>query len=395
MRTALLFALVLGIAPAIAAQAANGKGAQPFELVRELQVFQNESVLRSKSGQSERRQRIKKIAAQLLGYDAKVWADPKNARAAVIYVLSGGDPRVLRKLTASHVALGIDDRLVKGALAYGERQDAKATELLDGIELEALDRSIAGHVALVRALLIAKDESRKAYALLDMARVVAPGTIVEEAALRHQALLAANMDELDEFEGLSSQYFRRFSNSVFAQSFQRQFAQEIASHGYGGDAVRMAKLEALLSALPENERNDVCLTVAEEAIVRANVDVVRLAAQIAAIDGKKRNSDATRLKLFGAAAAIVTADYDQGLTALGSIDRAKLGAREEGLLDAALAVAREISRPPAPPRGAKSAPDAEEKAESEAIDPDSANVIRDAEESMARADKLLNEAVRP
>jgi chemotaxis protein MotC len=409
-RAALILGALSGL-PAIAAQAADGPAKPPYELVRELQVFQNKSVLGGTNAQAEHREQIVKAAKWLRGYDAKVWADPKNARAAVIYVLSGGDSRVLRKLTGASATLGIDDKLVKGALAYGERRDAAAIELLGGVDLNALDRSIAGHVALVRALLVANDEPRKAFALLDMARVVAPGTIIEESALRRQAILAAKMGEMDEFEALGSQYFRRFADSIFAYSFQRQFAQQIAAHAYAGDDERMAKLEALLGALPVRERIETCLALAEEAIVVANVEVVRLAAKMAPIDAMQRRADSMRLKLFEAAAVILTPDYDQGVAVLRTLDRTKLGAREEGLLNAALAVAREISRLPQPVRVAETAPPTEpapapgrepepaENAEAAPSDTEnasaqSAGVVREAEEAMARVDKLLSETAQ-
>jgi chemotaxis protein MotC len=364
--------------------------------VRELQVSQNQSVLGGTNAQAAHREQIVKAAKWLNGYDPKVWSDPKNARAAVIYVLSGGDSRVLNRLTGARATPGIDDKLIKGALAYGERRDAAAIELLGGVDINSLDRSIAGHVALVRALLVANAEPRKAFALLDTARVVAPGTIIEESALRRQAILAAKMGELDEFEALASQYLRRFADSIFAYSFQREFAQEIAAHAYAGDEQRMASLEALLGALPVRERIETCLALAEEGIVVANVEVVRLAAKMAPIDSKQRHADAVRLKLFEAAAVILTPDYDQGVAVLRAIDRTNLGAREEGLLNAALAVAREIGRPPRPVRLADPAPEPADKVEvapketEDAASAQSVGVVREAEEAMARVDELLS-----
>jgi chemotaxis protein MotC len=381
--------LVLSALSSIAAPAAHGQEKKPFELVRELQTFQDEAVLRNKDARAEQGKWIAKVAAQLSRYDASVWADPRNARAAVIYVLSGGDPRVLAKLVAARVNFGIDDRLVKGALAYGERRDADATELLNGVDVDLLDRSIGGHVALVRALLLAGRDQARAFALLDRARIIAPGTIVEEAALRRQAILAAKMDKLDTFEALSSQYFRRFANSIFVRSFERQFAHELLARGYVHDSERLAKLEALLRELPEAERKDTCLAIAEEGVAAANVEMVRFAARLAAIDAKAQPLDALRLKLFEAAVLILTADHEKAVATLRSTDRSQLGPREEALLNAALAVAREISRPPLPgPRSASAgAPEP-----GEPIETGNPSLIKNAQESMARVDKLLSEA---
>jgi chemotaxis protein MotC len=297
---------------------------------------------------------------------------------------------VLSKLLSSGVSLGIEDRLVKGALAYGERRDAEAISLLDGVDVESLDRSIGGHVALVRALLVAKSDPRKAIALLDRARIIAPGTIIEEAALRRQAILAAKVGDLDSFEALSSQYFRRFESSIFERSFEHQFAEEVVSKRYAADAQRLPKLEKMLRGLSQEQRRETCLSLAEEGIAVADVEIVRFAARLAAMDAKARPLDATRMLLFEAAAAIVTPDYEQGRMALRLIDKSKLGVREEALLYAAIALADEISRQPLLPQVAEQS---DVPAEDQG-DPASSKAITNAQDAIARVDGLLREATR-
>ena len=390
MRAAPLSLLLLLTTPPAVAQTTNGSDKKPFELVRELQIFQDQAVLKSKNARAQQTDLLAKVAAQLTKFDASAWADRRNARAAVIYVLSGGDPRVLSKLLGSGAALGVDDQLVKGALAYGERRDTEATQLLDGVDVETLDRSVGGHVALVRALLVAKSDQRKAIALLDRARIIAPGTMVEEAALRRQAILAAKVGDLDAFEALSSQYFRRFASSIFERSFERQFAKEVVSKSYAADAKRLPKLEKLLRGLSEMQRRETCLAIAEEGIAVADVEIVRFAARLAGMDAKAQPLEAMRMLLFEAAAVVATPDHEQGRMALRLVDKSKLGAREEGLLYAATAVADEISRPPSLAQG-------DEQAQAPAGEQDSSvnsSAISAAQAAIARVDGLLVETFR-
>lgn len=395
MRLASLCFLLLWALSSVAARAADAPDAKPFELVRELQDFQDQAALSGGGARAEQRARITEVAARLAKYDANVWADPRNARAAVVYVLGGGDPSVLRKLVGSGKPIGIDDQLVKGALAYGERRDDEAAKLLGGVDMDLLDRGIASHVALVRALLAAKSAPRDSFVLLGKARLLAPGTIVEEAALRRQAILAAKMGDLDAFEALSSQYFRRFPTSIFARSFERQFAQDVVARGYAADSKRASNLEALLRSLADRERRDACLAIAEEGIATGNVEIVRFAARMAGIDAKSKPLDAIRMRLFEAAAAIVTSDHEEGSKALWSIDRSKLGVREEALLDAALSVAREVSRPPSPPREDEQTADkAATPVAGAAADDQSSTIIQQASQTLARVDGLLNEAAK-
>ena len=129
-RIAILTLLAMSAVPGSVRATAGESGSQPHELVRELQDFQNDSVLNAQGDQAQQRERVRKLAELLSKLDAKVWAEPRNARAAVIYVLIGGDPLLLRQLTSAGVSFAIDDRLIKGALAYGEHKDDKAIELL-------------------------------------------------------------------------------------------------------------------------------------------------------------------------------------------------------------------------------------------------------------------------
>jgi len=400
-RAALGIIAVFGLGAAIA-DADDAATKKPYELVRELQAFQDQAALKRTGERAEQRDRIAKVAEELRKFDASVWVEERNLRAAVIYVLSGGDPRALRSLVDSKEDLGDNDKLVKGALAYSERRDAEAAELLSGVDVESLDRSVGGHVALVRASLAAESDQRKAFALLDRARVIAPGTLVEEAALRRQAILAAKINELDTFERLSSQYFRRFNTSLFAGSFEQQFAQEVVSKAYTAQEKRMAKLEEIIRSVEPEVRINTCLALAEQGILRANVEIVRFAARLAGIDAQSSPLDATRMRLFEAAALLVTEAYEDGSRALWTIDRAKLGVREEALLNAAFAVSREIARPPSMATVSRQKPGAADATTADtdggAADKGSeiaqSRVVSDAQQALERVDELLKETSR-
>jgi chemotaxis protein MotC len=142
--------------------------------------------------------------------------------------------------------------------------------------------------------------------------------------------------------------------------------------------------------LAQAQRRETCLSIAEQGIAVADVEIVRFAARLAAMDAKAQPLDAMRMLLFEAAAVVVTPDYDQGRTALRLIDKSKLSAREEALLYAAVAVADEIARPPLPPQGAEPS----EAAAGEQGDSASSNALSNAQDAIARVDELLIEATR-
>jgi chemotaxis protein MotC len=387
MRAPAAFLTLIAALPATPAWAASDLGKTPYQLVRSLRVAQDKALFSSKRAMDEQRKRIVEIGGVLAKLDLQAWQDPRNARAAVIYVLSGGDPTVLRRLIAAE-KLGIDAAIVNAALAYGEHRDEQALELFADIDMNQIDQGLIGHVALVQGLLVADKSPEKAMRFLDLARISSAGTIVEEAALRQEAAVAGNKGELEKFQALASQYFRRFGGSIYARSFARQFAAEVIERNYAEDSARQAKLEAMLRQLSVAQRRELCLLIGEEGIAKAKVEMVRFAARIAAIDAKEDPEDAVRLKLFNAAASVVTKNSEQALSDLASIDRSMLTPRQEGLVDAALAVAREVRRPPAPVSRAPEAAQGEP-----ALSP-SAKLIGQADAAIARADKLLSETVR-
>lgn len=395
IRAALLaILLLLWAAPVSPVLAAAERDEAPFEIVRALRIFQDEAVLKAKVDSATQRQAFVETAVRLSKFGPRVWEEAKNARAIVIFVLSGGDPRVLRNLIPKGVSFGVDKQLVLAALAYAERRDDDAIKLLDGLDVNSLDMSVAGHVALVHALLIEKKDPTKALALLDMARILSSGTVVEEAALRRQTIMAAKAGRFDAFEKFSSQYFRRFASSIFASSFRQQFAEEVVSPGYAGDPKRLAKLDTMLGELRDAERQRTCLLIAEEGIAVGNVEMVRLAAKKAAL--KSVSPDALRLKLYEAAASVVTEQSEKGLVALRSINRSMLGGRDQALLDAALAVAREVRRPPMLARAADAKPEvnAGEPEQGKPSEAAGSGRIAHVEDVIAGVDKLLSEAVR-
>jgi chemotaxis protein MotC len=395
IRATLLAIFLIWAAPVSPALAAATRDKAPFEIVRALRIFQDEAVLKAKVDSATQREAFVEAAARLSKFAPGVWEEPKNARAIVIFVLSGGDPRVLRNLIAKGISFGVDKQLVLAALAYAERRDDDAIKLLESLDANSLDMSVGGHVALVHALLIEKKDPPRALALLDMARILSSGTVVEEAALRRQTIMAANAGRFDAFERFSSQYFRRFAISIFASSFRQQFAEEVVAPGYAGDPKRLARLDGMLGGLRDVERHRTCLLIAEAGIAVGNIEMVRLAARRAAL--KSVSPDALRLKLYEASASVVTKRSEEGLVALRSINRSMLGGRDQVLLDAALAVAREIRRPPAmPAKGADVKPKANagEPEQGEPTEAAGSARIAHAQEVIAGVDKLLSEAAR-
>jgi chemotaxis protein MotC len=363
-----------------AAYGQDGKG-EPFELVRSLQSLQDKVVRGNTRAHAAQRELLGRIAEQLEAVGDEKWKDPKNARAAVVFVLSGGSARVLQKVMRSGASADVGEKLLKGALAYGEGRHDEAAELLGGIEARALDPGMAGYVAYVQGELTAKKEPVKALAHLDDARLLSPGTIVEEAALRRQIALLAAAGKADRYESLATQYLRRFPNSVYAGGFRQQFAVAIAGHTNAGEPGRLARLESILGGVEQTDRREVYLAIAGEAIAKGKVEMAKFAAAHARRLTEESSAERERARLYEGAALIVTEAFDRGVEMLGAVERSKLAETDTALLDAALAIAGQVRRPPDPP----------DSEPADAAGPEDQMLAR-ARKSVAQVDEILGGA---
>ena len=273
------------------------------------------------------------------------WRKPRNSRAGIVYALSGGDPAVLAKLLSLSPLPCIDDKLIKGLLDYSQGRNDAAWKLLSGVDPRDLDPRAAGHLALAQAMLIAGIDPKKAISYLDLARIIAPGTLVEEAALRREAVIAASIDDFQTFQMLTSQYLRRFSKSVYASDFVRRFAATVTGSKYSESDALFQQLIGVLDQLDADMRQSVYLALAKSGALRGRVPIALTASRKLADFSSDDPKMLVRAKLYEGSAQLVTSEYDQAVALLKSIDRAALPVRERPVLDAALQLAERLRAP--------------------------------------------------
>ena len=349
--------LAIAMAGALLVAASQGHGqetkGQPFELLRSLQSLQDQVVRGNARAHAAQRELLAQIGEQFDSLSDEGWREPRNARAAIVFVLSGGNARVLQKLSRSEGGKPLPEKLVQGVQAFGEGRLDQAHDMLSGVDARTLDPGLAGHVAYVQGELASKKDTAKALAYFEDARLLSPGTIVEEAALRRQIGLLSPVREIDRYTVLSAHYLRRFSQSVYSAGFKQAFAGAMAQAS-AADSDRLTRIEALLGGVAQADRRDIYLDIAKEAVGRANIDMARFAARHAARLAEDGNADRERALLYEAAARIVTDEFDEGVGMLHALDAGKMPEADLPLREAALSVAAQVRRPPA---AAMSAPE--------------------------------------
>lgn len=342
----LLLSAVLLVLPLTAARAIAEPGpasVEPYELVRSLQAVQDGIANGDTAAHGSHIALIRQIGEKFLAADASVWSNPQNGQAVVIYLLSGGAPQIVRKLPRDK--LNVDERLLNGALAYVEGRQDEARELLKDVKPRTIPSGLGGQVALVQGALFARSEASLAIERLDDARLLLPGTLVEEAALRREILLVGQAEDFDKFEFLTLAYIRHYRNSIYAGDFWQRFSSGLTQSSLALDDRRFARIGTLLEQIDRASRLKLYLVIARAAMLRGRLAVTRLAGERALALSADATADRERAHLFRGVSRALTDKYDSGLAELKALDRSKLPERDIPLLNATVQLALDVRKP--------------------------------------------------
>jgi len=326
----------------VLAQPARQPG-EPYELVRALQAVQDGIANGDTAAHGSHVALIRQIGEKFLAADPAVWSNPQNGQAVVIYLLSGGAPQIVRKLPRDK--MNVDEHLFNGALAYVEGRQEEAREQLKDVKPRTLPSGLGGQVALVQGALFARAEASFAIERLDDARLLLPGTLVEEAALRREILLVGQAEDFDKFEFLTLAYLRHYRNSVYAGDFWQRFSTGLTQSSLALDGRRFARIAALLEQIDRASRLKLYLVIARAAMLRGQLSVTRLAGERALTLSADASTERERAHFFRGVSRALTDEYDGGLAELKAIDRSKLPERDVPLLNATVQLALDIRKP--------------------------------------------------
>jgi chemotaxis protein MotC len=379
------------------AQERRDEAREPYAMLRTLQSLQERIAhgdIRAHEGQ---RALITRVAETFLRADPEVFSDPRNANAAISFVLGGGPPIVLERMLALDPKPAVEPDLLAGALAYVHGREEDARERLSGFDPQALPGYLGAQIAIARSALIVRDDQEEAVRLLSLARLLAPGTLAEEAALRREIFVEGQRGALDRLEFLTIQYLRRYRNSVYAGNFRQRFITLLATLDFAESVEDFLRLENVLAHMDGEGKRDLYLFFARHALLSGRLDLARYASERAAGFSAGDSEEEERARFYFAAAQIVTPAYEPAVEMLLALDPERLPEADIPVLEAAMVTAAAIGRPLHARIGVEEEAQADDEAEAEAeaeegvelADADEAGIeiIVDAETVEAQADE--------
>ena len=365
--------------------------APPSEIivaVRRLQVLQEKVAAGDSAAFAEMPKFLRAMTQKLAAQPPDAWAQPDNARALLLYLLSGGNAALARRILAQGKLGAGEEALVKGAIAYLEGVEGPERDVLLSLDPRAMDPNLGAQIAFVQSILLTGADRPEALRKLDLARLLAPGGLVEEAALRREVGLLAETRQFAKFAELARQYWARFRASPYAENFLRQFMLASARISLSINVKEWTQLEEFIQTLTPETRRGLYLTMAQTASVAGNNELAALAAHRALDLAPEDAPEQRRAQLYLAAASVGGAPEPASAELLKGVSREKLEPGDQPLFDAVTMVSARMFRPPekdfaSEPRGAPNAADPE-MARAEAKLREGDVVLDEARKSMER-----------
>jgi chemotaxis protein MotC len=357
-------------------------------MVWRLQELQERIATGDSAAFKEMPKHLRALGHKIVEAPPETWENRDNSHTLIAYLLRGGSPAAGRKALAAPKFYAPDLPVAKAAIAYLENIPGPERDVMLTLDPMALDPTLGASVAFVQSVLLTPVDRARAIDKLDVARLLAPGGLVEEAALRREIGLLAESRQYDRFASLVRQYWARFRASPYSENFLRQFMLGVSRVATSINPSEWSQLGDFVESLTQENKLKIYLMVAQNASVVGNFDLAAMAARRAQELSAEGSRDRQRAIVYGALAAVGAADPPRSAHLLDGVDRAQLPAGDQPLYDAAAYVSGRIYRAPEknfkqPPQGDPNALDGDfDRAEKLLAEGDAA--IASARKTMAR-----------
>lgn len=378
---------------------------EPWRMIRQLQNVQDQIASGEPDAQKIYRDLIEKIADELKSLDDDVWQKKRNLDSVGLFVLIGGDVEVAYKALQKSRLDEAEKKPLSAALAFAERDTQKASFLFETLDHTELPYSVAPQYSLAKAMTYSASNLIKAKTFLSEARKLAPGTLIEEAALRRAIRITGETNSFDEFIKLSRTYMRRFHKSYYFKDFLRNYAYSAVRMPPSIERDVLQELQILMAKLDVSDQAAVSVYVAKKAAVVGLNELGWWASNHALSFLRQGSTTFLKMQLYRAASGIVKPEESrQVLEIAQSLNVKNLGNFDrkirESILTLGHGILREsgIDNPENLPVGILNAEDAVEeaiKSSSQQIEyADQNPTIVEAMQAMEAYDKLVEEKKR-
>lgn len=336
-----LVAVALLVAPLPAAAV---DGLEPYKMVRSLQLVQDRLALGDHAAMPMQRKLLELTDERFRNSTAEDYDDPRNFRALLAYAMSGGNPTTL-EVVLSRLSLEGDELAVsRGILAYMKGELARASQLLGPIDPLRENPDTAAYLALLKGSIMTALQPATALQLMNQARLLGPGTLVEEAALRRSLSLCIALKDPECFLRSAEGYTRRFLRSPYASEFADAFVEGVITFH---EPIGTERIERIVALMNPAQQEAIYLRLARRSTIKGQIERSNFASEKAR--SLSRDTDVgedPRATLYALMSSITSENVAEVNARLDAIDPADLSPRDRRLLEAARAIANDVVAPP-------------------------------------------------
>ncbi|WP_333631291.1 chemotaxis protein [Agrobacterium cavarae] len=317
----------------------------PAKILRSLQFVQDSVVMGDHSARDMQKFLLSAFDTTLRTSDMSVFSDTKNADAALIYIMSGGNPATLNYLVAKDVQGYFDSRVVNVLQKYLSGRGGLVDKVVSDLIPEYRNNRLGPYLMLIAGNIAYTKDPAAALPFFDDARLSAPGTIIEEAALRRSIMATMQLKQPEKGMVYARKYAVRFLHSPYASQFADLFVS-LAIDSFG--PVTTKDIGEIAELMDAERAQEIYLRIARQASLQGKMELAQFAAEKA--NGIAEDTgDTTReplSKLYSGLSDISGQDVLAAQEKLASIPESELSPRDLALRDAAKTIAEQIMQPP-------------------------------------------------
>lgn len=316
----------------------------PYAMLRSLQFVQDSVAKGDHSATEMQRFLLQTIDERLKSAPSAIFKDPRNVDAALIYAMSGGNPATLELLVARDVDGNFDSRVADILRKYLSGKGTLVAQSIAAMVPEYRGTRIGAYLALIGGNVTIPRDPLAALGFYDIARLEAPGTIVEEAALRRSLAIAVEDGDAKRGVEYAQRYARRFLHSPYASQFADLLVSLVVkrSDSLGEDAI--VETFAMMDA---ERQKEAYLRLSRLAAISGKDSLARMAALKAkTLSSAAPDQPEAQANLYESLSNIGTPDVVSAIETIGQIPETQLSDRDRALRDAARAIAEQVVRPP-------------------------------------------------
>lgn len=346
MRATHIAGLLMGVSWLLAAgQAEAQSDLPPAKILRSLQFVQDSVVMGDHSARDMQKFLLSAFDTTLRTSDMSVFSDTKNADAALIYIMSGGNPATLNYLVAKDVQGYFDSRVVNVLQKYLSGRGGLVDKVVSDLIPEYRNNRLGPYLMLIAGNIAYTKDPAAALPFFDDARLSAPGTIIEEAALRRSIMATMQLKQPEKGMVYARKYAVRFLHSPYASQFADLFVS-LAIDSFG--PVTTKDIGEIAELMDAERAQEIYLRIARQASLQGKMELAQFAAEKA--NGIAEDTgDTTReplSKLYSGLSDISGQDVLSAQEKLASIPESELSPRDLALRNAAKTIAEQIMQPP-------------------------------------------------